>query len=197
MISPMSCVAALWTVWFVGWWLAALATTRTVARQSVAARLAHSVFLWGGAILLFAQPRRLGILLRPLVPASLWVAWGGVAAVVLGLGYTAWARLHLGRFWSGMVTLKEGHALVRSGPYALTRHPIYTGLLLALAGTALVRDTPAGLAGLVLLVAGAMIKIRQEERILIGHFGAAYRAYQAEVPGVVPRFRSGRSPTGA
>lgn len=190
MISPSAVLTGLWLAWLawlVGWLLAARSTAETVVRQSVTSRLTHSVFIWGGAFLLFFHPRRSGILFRPLLPGSVWITWGSVVLAALGLGFAAWARVHLGRFWSGTVTLKADHVLVRTGPYAMTRHPIYTGLLLALGGTAVVRSTPAALVGLIFLVIGVMLKIRQEERLLLEHFGPAYRAYQAEVPAVLPR----------
>jgi protein-S-isoprenylcysteine O-methyltransferase Ste14 len=186
MISPTSVVSGLWLVWLFGWLLASGWTARTIARQSPTSQLAYSVFIWLGAAVLFFHLTLGGILEGTFLPSSTWIAWGGVVLVVMGLGFASWARLFLGQFWSGAVTLKEEHALVRTGPYALTRHPIYTGLLLALIGTALVRGTFASLLGLFLLMLGLMLKIRQEERLLIAHFGDAYRAYQAEVPGVVP-----------
>lgn len=190
MIFATTALSALWLTWLSGWVVAALWTARTVARQSMASRLAHSVFFWAGASLLFfVRPTRSGILLTPLIPPAAWIEWGGIALTVLGLGFTVWARVHLGRYWSGTVTLKEGHTLVRSGPYALTRHPIYTGLLVALTGTAMARGTTAALLGYVLLVVGILLKSRQEERLLTGHFGAEYDAYRAEVPAVVPRVR--------
>jgi protein-S-isoprenylcysteine O-methyltransferase Ste14 len=193
MISPTTCVSPLWVAWLLGWWIASWSTARTVARQSTASRLAHSVFIWAGAALLFLHPRRFRLLVHPLLPRSVWIAWGGAVLVALGLGFSAWARTHLGRFWSGTVTLKADHVLICTGPYAWTRHPIYTGLLLALVGTAVVRDTLTGFAGLVPLAVGVMLKIRQEERFLSQQFGAAYRAYQAEVPAVIPRPRAGAS----
>lgn len=119
-----------------------------------------------------------------------WLAWIVLAAVVGGLGFTAWARWHLGRFWSAAVTLKAEHSLIRTGPYALTRHPIYFGILLALAGTVVVHDDLAGLAGYSLMLLGVVLKVRQEERPLTQHFGAAYRDYQALVPALIPRLRS-------
>jgi hypothetical protein len=61
----------------------------------------------------------------------------GAALTALGLSFTSWARVHLGRNWSGTVTLKDDHALIRTGPYRRVRHPIYSGALLALAGTVL------------------------------------------------------------
>jgi protein-S-isoprenylcysteine O-methyltransferase Ste14 len=105
----------------------------------------------------------------------------------VGLGFAAWARVLIGRFWSGAVTLKADHALIRGGPYAWTRHPIYSGLLLALTGTALARDSLGGFLGLALLFAGLVVKLRQEERLLLEHFGPAYETYRAEVPALIPR----------
>lgn len=186
MISPIRYVSALWLAWLFGWLLASGWTARTVSRQSPASELAHSVFIWIGAILLFFQLQIGGFLQLRFLPDFMWIVWGGLVLVAAGLGFASWARLFLGRLWSGHVTLKEGHAIVRTGPYGLTRHPIYTGLLLAVIGTVLVRGTLVSLLGSILLAVGLALKIRQEERLLIEHFGDEYRAYQAEVPAVVP-----------
>ncbi len=123
---------------------------------------------------------------RALFPDMRWVSWAGVVLVAAGLAYAALARVHLGRLWSGSVTLKADHAIVRSGPYRLTRHPIYTGLLLALIGTVLTRDMVAPLAGFLLVTIGVALKIRQEEALMLDTFGDAYRAYQHEVPALIP-----------
>ena len=187
MITPVKVSMALWLGWLAFWLIAARSTATTVARQAVAARLAHLVFVWAGAALLFGHPHQLVTWYQPIVPGDAWVRWGGVVLVVLGIGFTVWARVHLGRFWSATVTLKAEHALIRSGPYALSRHPIYTGLLLALVGTAISRGTSADAAGLVLIVLGVLLKIRQEEALLLAHFGTAYRAYRQEVPMLIPR----------
>jgi protein-S-isoprenylcysteine O-methyltransferase Ste14 len=188
-----SFIAALWAIWLIGWVLASRWGAETVARKSVGSHLAYAVFIWAGAVLLFVHPQRLAVFAQPLLPRSVWIAWAGVVLVALGLGFTVWARLHLGRMWSGTVTLKADHIVVRSGPYGLTRHPIYTGLLLALIGTVLVRRTLSDVAAFILFMVGLMIKIHQEERLLTEHLGDEYRAYQAEVPAVVPAFGSGRS----
>jgi protein-S-isoprenylcysteine O-methyltransferase Ste14 len=186
MISPVTCLSMTWAAWLLGWLLAARRTAKTVAHQSTASRLAHAGLVWGGAALLFVHLDGFGVLTRSLFPPVLWVAWAGAALAVLGLSFAGWARVHLGRFWSSSVTLKAEHTLIRSGPYCLTRHPIYTGLLLALIGTSLARDSVAALVGLGLLVVGVVVKIRQEERLLTEHFGKAYRTYQAEVPALLP-----------
>ncbi|HEY8152412.1 MAG TPA: isoprenylcysteine carboxylmethyltransferase family protein [Vicinamibacteria bacterium] len=186
-MTPLELLNFLWTLWLVAWLVAARWTAKTVLRQSAAARLTHGLLVAAGAMLLFARPGRLGPLLRPLFPATPWTAWAGVLLCAVGLGFAAWARVLIGRFWSGSVVLKADHALIRVGPYALTRHPIYSGLLLALTGTALARDSLGGLLGLALLFAGAVVKLRQEERLLLEHFGPAYQAYRAEVPALIPR----------
>ena len=189
MNSPSFWFSALWGAWLLAWLVAALATAKTVARQSTGSRLTHLLFITGATIVLFAHPRRLAWLYRPLLPASSWTIWGGLALTAVGLGFTAWARLYLGRFWSGSVTLKEGHELIRTGPYHLTRHPIYTGLLLAILGTALARGTLGDAIALVLFTIGFIFKIRQEERLLTQHFGPVYDTYRAEVPMLVPFIR--------
>ena len=84
------------------------------------------------------------------------------------------------------MTLKENHTIVRTGPYAFVRHPIYTGLVLAVVGTTLTQITVAAIAGLVLVLIGFIIKIRQEERLLTDYFGRAYDAYRANVAALIP-----------
>jgi protein-S-isoprenylcysteine O-methyltransferase Ste14 len=113
----------------------------------------------------------------------------GLALTILGLGFAVWARVHLGRFWSGMVTLKKDHELIRSGPYAFVRHPIYTGLLTAAAGTALARGTLAALMALGLVGVACWLKIRAEEKLLTNHFGDAYRDYRRQVAALIPFMR--------
>jgi len=185
MIAPTTTIATLWGVWLLGWLITARATARTVVEQSGSSRLGHSLFTWIGALLVFFRPSGLGGLMRPLLSTP-WISWAGVALVAIGLGLAGWARFHLGRFWSGRVTLKEDHAIIRTGPYRIVRHPIYTGLVMAIAGTGLAQSTVAALAGLVLIVIGLIIKIRQEEQLLTDHFGAAYEAYRTDVRALIP-----------
>jgi protein-S-isoprenylcysteine O-methyltransferase Ste14 len=186
MIEPFSLMHVLWTTWVVVWLLAAAWSARTIARQSSGSRLAHTLPMAAGAALVFLRPALLGPLADPLFPQASWVAWVACVMVAVGLGFSVWARVHLGRNWSGTVTLKERHTVIRSGPYALTRHPIYTGLLLALTGTMLARDSVAALVGLGLSAVGIVIKLRQEERLMLEHFGPAYSAYRAEVAALIP-----------
>jgi protein-S-isoprenylcysteine O-methyltransferase Ste14 len=178
-ISPLS---LLWLGWLVSWLLASGWTAKTVAQQSAVSRIAQSLPIWIGAILLFRSPTGGSTLFRS-PPSSGWIA---VVLAAVGLGLTWWARINLGRFWSGTVTLKAEHRLVRSGPYSVTRHPIYTGLLVALLATALDHDSLAGLIGFGFILLGLVLKLRQEEQFLEGQFREAYDAYKKEVPALIP-----------
>jgi protein-S-isoprenylcysteine O-methyltransferase Ste14 len=110
--------------------------------------------------------------------------WPG--PVALGLGFAVAARAWLGRNWSAEVTIKQNHELVRSGPYTIVRHLIYTGMLLELVGTALSVGKWRALVGLVLIVAALLRKLSIEERFMSEQFGEAYARYRAEVPGLIP-----------
>jgi protein-S-isoprenylcysteine O-methyltransferase Ste14 len=113
--------------------------------------------------------------------------WVGAALTAAGLLFTVWARVHLGTNWSGTVTLKRGHELITSGPYAFVRHPIYTGLLLAFLGSALARDEWRGVLALALVALALWRKLRNEERWMREQFGDAYSAYSKRVAALVPR----------
>ena len=118
-----------------------------------------------------------------------YAAWLGPLSVVLtamGIGFAAWARFTLGRNWSGTVTLKEDHELVQRGPYGLTRHPIYSGAVLAAVGTVLAIGTLRTLLVIPLLVVVLRLKMGVEERFMSEHFGAAYGAYRERVKGLIP-----------
>jgi protein-S-isoprenylcysteine O-methyltransferase Ste14 len=119
----------------------------------------------------------------------------GLLMVIAGLAFAIWARVHLGRNWSGTVTVKENHELIRSGPYAIVRHPIYTGLLLAILGTAIVVGEWRGLLAFCFLTIALVLKLRREERFMEESFPDTYPSYCAQVPALIPLFR-GSQPSG-
>ena len=183
----------LWLAWLLYWVISALSAKTTRRRESLGSRLSHVVPLLIG-VALIVWPRVpsdwLSLRLLPHRPLTYAV---GVALLVLGLAFTVWARLHLGRNWSGTVTLKEGHELIRSGPYAYVRHPIYTGLLVALLGSAVACGELRAMIGLS-VVAGAFIrKLRIEERLMREIFPGQYQRYCAQVPALVPFTKLPRS----
>jgi protein-S-isoprenylcysteine O-methyltransferase Ste14 len=112
-----------------------------------------------------------------------------VAALVLELvsfAMAIWARQFLGRNWSGAVTTKVDHELVRSGPYRWVRHPIYTGILGVYFSTALVSGEIHGLIGTAVAVIAYWRKIGMEEHYLRGEFGPAYDTYRTQTWAVIP-----------
>jgi protein-S-isoprenylcysteine O-methyltransferase Ste14 len=111
----------------------------------------------------------------------------GTALVVAGVALAIWARRVLGTNWSAAVTIKEGHGLIRRGPYAIVRNPIYTGDVVIVLGMALALGEVRGLVGLVLMVVGVWSKGRAEERFLLAEFGDEYAAYQRDVGFLLPR----------
>jgi protein-S-isoprenylcysteine O-methyltransferase Ste14 len=181
-------VASLWLAWAAYWWLSAHGVKRAARRESVASRLAHLGPLALAVLLLVAPRASTGALGARFVPvAAPWLPALATLLTALGLAFAVWARRHLGANWSASVTIKEGHDLVTSGPYALVRHPIYSGLLLALAGTALgVGEWRALLAFAIACLALAR-KLRLEERWMRERFGARYAAYSERVPALIPR----------
>jgi protein-S-isoprenylcysteine O-methyltransferase Ste14 len=117
-----------------------------------------------------------------------WIgAWTCFGAIALGITFTWWARLHLGRLWSGRVTQKTEHRVVATGPYAIVRHPIYTGLLFALLATAAAKGTVLGIVGFLCMLIGISLKARLEEAWLCAQLpDDAYALYRARVPMLVP-----------
>lgn len=179
-------IPALWGIWLVYWIVSALGAKATAREEPLASRLSHVLpLMLGGALL--GTPHILGAWgEQPFLPETLTWLWTGVTLTAAGLGFSMLARAWLGRNWSSMVTLKQDHELIRNGPYALVRHPIYTGLLLALLGTAITIGKWRALVGLVLLVAAVVRKLTIEERLMAEQFGDAYARYRSEVPALIP-----------
>jgi len=181
-----SLIPGLWLAWLVYWVLAARGNKETARQESAGSRMLHHGPLVAGGVLL-GWPHVLGPNLEGRFHAHT-AGWFliGLALTAAGLAFAAAARVWLGGNWSGTVTLKKGHELVESGPYALVRHPIYTGLLVALIGTAIAVDRWRAIVGLALLLAGIVYKMSVEERFMREAFGEAYAAYRARVKALVP-----------
>jgi len=183
-------IAWLWCAWALYWGLTALSTKSTVRRQALTSRLGYVAALAVAALLIAWPWSWLG---ARLWPRSYGAYWCGVAVLAAGLAFSVWARVSLGRNWSGSVTVKEGHELIRSGPYALVRHPIYTGLLVAVAGTAIVSGTVRALLGFGVAAAALWWKLRAEESFMRETFPGEYERYSASVPALIPFTKSRRS----
>ena len=174
-------MAGLWLAWAVSWHLAALWRGRKREEAPRREYRLHFALAALGFFLTFLRWPPMA----PLWDAGSLLGWTMVALTVAGLAFTWWARLHLGKLWAGGVVLREGHRVVDSGPYAIVRHPIYTGLFAAVIAMALVRATPSALLGAALFVLGFTLKARVEERFLETEL-PGYADYRHRVGMIVP-----------
>lgn len=179
-------IGLLWFAWAVYWMVSSIRIKAAVRRESTASRLAHVVPLVVGGVLIGWRDMPWGALNLRLWPHSLLAYGIGLALLVAGLAFAVWARVHLGRNWSGSVTVKEGHELIRSGPYAYVRHPIYTGLITAVLGTAIISGTLRAALGLVIITVSLLRKLRTEEAFMRDTFPGEYQRYCAQVPALLP-----------
>ena len=181
MIGASRLIAGLWVAFAAIWFASALFTKRTrrrapwktwVARLAIIAVLVAANLRFGpGGQALAAPPRS-------------W-QWAGALLCALGLGFAVWARIHLGRNWGMPMSLREGHELVTTGPYAYVRHPIYTGILLAMLGSALAVAL-AWLWALALFFVYFLYSAFAEERMMSEQFPEAYAAYKARSRMLIP-----------
>ena len=176
----------LWLAWIAYWLASAIGNKATLRRESPRSQLSHKLPLLVGGILLAAPHWPGHWLSQRFLPHSQVFAPLGVVLLVLGLGFSIWARIHLGANWSATVTLKKDHELIRSGPYRWVRHPIYTGILLGLLGTVIALGEWRGLLALACMTLGFIRKIYIEERWLGKAFGPGYDVYKKEVSALIP-----------
>lgn len=176
-----------WYVFCVYWAVTALRVKRTKAAEKSADRIATIVVMVAGFVLLFESNSRLGWLDSRFAAPEEWVAWLGIALTYLGVALAVWARYCIGEYWSGRVTLKDGHRLIRSGPYGFVRHPIYTGLFVAVIGRALFVGEWRGVVGVALVLATHARKARREEKLLMSEFGDEYAGYRRFTGFLFPR----------
>lgn len=179
----------IWTLWaamFAVWFLTSLKLKQTSRSRSEGASRIAVYIVWAGWWLLFAHGFRLDPLSRRLFETSTAISYTGLGITAVGLVFAVVARLYIGTNWSPLIQVKEGHELIRTGPYAVVRHPIYTGLMLATLGTAIVYGELSGFLGFIMVVAAWGYKSRLEESAMAEQFGAQYETYRTHVKGLVP-----------
>jgi protein-S-isoprenylcysteine O-methyltransferase Ste14 len=177
----------LWLVWIAYWRISAADVKPTQRHESAGSRAAHLLPLLIAAVLLWIHGDAEGSwLFQRFLSRGETLFWVGTAITAAGLGFSAWARVHLGRNWSATVTVKQDHELIRTGPYAFVRHPIYTGVLFGFIGTALVTGEWRGVLAVVIVFAAFWRKLRLEERWMSETFGEDYRRYRARTRALIP-----------
>jgi protein-S-isoprenylcysteine O-methyltransferase Ste14 len=190
MTKPEVAIRIIWFVWWVSWLAAAAWSDRAVKRPPRRSQIVYRLLAAGGAILLFGLYQHDIRAERFLWQSPISFSWLTAAIVCLGLLFTWWARIHLGRLWSSSVGRKADHRVVDTGPYAIVRHPIYTGISVASFATAAMRGTALAWLGAGVMTLGWYVKARMEEEFLREELGAeAYGAYAQRVPMLVPLLR--------
>jgi protein-S-isoprenylcysteine O-methyltransferase Ste14 len=177
---------AMWLGWAGYWWVSSRNVKPVLHREALRSRLSYVALLVLAALLLSIPNLPVPVLEERFLP---FAAWPFVLAAVMtaaGLLFSVWARRYLGTNWSAAVTIKERHELVTSGPYGLVRHPIYTGVLLAILGSAIAVGDWRAVLAMVLASLALWRKLRLEERWMLDRFGEAYRAYCRKVPALIP-----------
>ena len=165
----------------VSWAAAAVWVNRTVGKASRRDEVLSRLTVGAGAALLFWNYKD-----SPGTDET--AGWILFAVVVLGILFAWWARVHLGRLWSGRVTRKEDHRVVDTGPYALVRHPIYTGVVTSALATGIAEWRVAAFSGALVIALGFWLRSRLEERFLRAELGTAYEEYARRVPMLIPFF---------
>jgi isoprenylcysteine carboxyl methyltransferase (ICMT) family protein YpbQ len=173
----------LMAVWVVMW----LGMKKAKKREAWNQRMEHGVLVIVGFYLLCRYQTDWGWLSERVLPDVPVVLLAGLALTALGMAIAIWARLSLGSNWSGMVTLKADHELVRTGLYRWIRHPIYTGILVGMIGSAMIRGYLRGWIGVGLVLLAFYLKARREESFLREEFGAGFDEHSKQTGMFFPK----------
>ena len=186
-MSAFRICQGLWIAWIVIWLVWALQSKRTKLRESIGSRISYAIPAWAAMFFMF-DARSLGPWGRgAILPAGTVLAETGIAITALGFVVTLWARYILGANWSGIVTVKVDHELIRTGPYRWVRHPIYTGLMVSMIGTAAALDEWRSVPAVLLLWIAFTIKRLKEEQFMRQTFGDRYIEYSHATGAIFPR----------
>ncbi|HLK51064.1 MAG TPA: isoprenylcysteine carboxylmethyltransferase family protein [Bryobacteraceae bacterium] len=185
-MQARSVIGAAWLMFFAYWWLSAIGVKKNVRRRSLRWEAGFRIVAVAVIVALsripgnraFFEGRAPAAIDTTEIAAGLIIAFAGFALAV-------WARVHLGRNWGMPMSFKEGHELVTGGPYGYVRHPIYTGMLLAMFGSALVTG-PVWLLIFVGMAIYCVHSARTEEQLMLQAFPEQYRHYKQRTKAFIP-----------
>src|SRR5579871_946821 len=177
-----------WLVLFLVWLPGYFTSKRSIDKPNRSRQLVINLCLIAGFFLVFSYRAlaKTPFFGMQIIPHT--VSWG-IAGMVLdtfSIMFAIWARITIGRNWSGTVTLQKGHELVQSGPYAFVRHPIYGGMLLAMLGTALTIGLLASFLGILLAATGFLARVQQEDELMAREFTELHSAYKQKTKKLIP-----------
>jgi protein-S-isoprenylcysteine O-methyltransferase len=176
----------IWISFFVYWFISAWKNQspfkRRQSRGSLLSYMVVLIVIW----VLFARLVSPTLMFERILPDTAFFVLTGLLVTCAGLGFAVQARVHLGKFWSGRPSIRIDHKIIRTGPYRVVRHPIYTGLLLGMTGTAIALGYFWAICTIFLLLVVFIMKIRLEEKFLEEEFGEEYVSYKHEVKALIP-----------
>ncbi len=175
-----------WVAVCLYWLVTSLQSKPVAKRESYLSRARHIAIMCLACWLLWENYAYPSVLNRRFVPDEPWIAWLGLFLTVAGCAFAIWARIYIGSNWSATVTVKENHQLILRGPYAVVRHPIYAGFLLAMAGTALVIGEVRAALGVAVALLAFLVKSSREEQFMREQFNGEYVRYSQRVRRLIP-----------
>lgn len=179
----------IWAVFGVYWFAAGWSRKAEQTSESPVYRILRLAILAATFTLLFARWTAIGVLGKHFLPTTPSIEYVGFVLAAAGISLAVWARVHLGQFWSDKVVLMVDHQLIRTGPYVFLRHPIYSGVLLGVVGTAILLGEWRGVLAFFILLTNYWIKAKREDRILAGAFPSTFTDHKNRAGFLLPRLR--------
>jgi protein-S-isoprenylcysteine O-methyltransferase Ste14 len=172
----------LWLVWLPGYFT----SKRTVDRPERGKQLVALFYIYAGFALIFSHGGFGSFLGIRVTPEMHLLGQIGLGLDLVGILFAIWARWALGRNWSNVMALKEKHELVQTGPYGIVRHPIYTGMLLGVLGTAMTTGLLASYLGFICMLIGLLIRTQSEDRLMAKQFPETHPSYRQRTKKLIP-----------
>jgi len=179
-------INAVWSLVAIYWVVGMMLAKPTIKSESILSSATHIVLGCAAVLLVWDPATGRGFLGHRLTSPAGWTAWLGLAVTIGGCAFAIWARTTLGSNWSSLVTVKQDHELILRGPYAVVRHPIYSGFLLALTGTAIAVGEIRAFIGLGLAFIAFLLKAVAEEKFMREEFSTEYARYSQRVRRLIP-----------
>ncbi len=175
-----------WIVLFLVWGFSRLSSKQTISRPDRPRQILIWLLILAGFVLVFEGYHLGPIFGLRLTSQSQALSWLGLLLDLIGVVFAIWARLTIGRNWSNIMTIKEGHELVQSGPYALVRHPIYSGMLLAMLGTVMTLGYAISYLGFVFAFIAMALRTKSEDKLMAMRFPESHAAYRQQTNRLIP-----------
>ncbi len=186
-------IIPIWALFYI-YWVGSAAydlfsgRSKKVSRQSTGMERMWNLFLGLALLLVVIEPIRMPYPLNVIIlPSSYPILLLGMAIALSGIFFAIWARRHLGGNWSSVVEQKVGQEFIETGPYAIVRHPIYTGIMVGVVGSFIMAGSLGGLLAIPAALIFSLARISAEEKLMVGTFGQKYLDYRKRVKALVPR----------